>query len=249
MDSYTFKLRLIYYQNKLKQKYIDFLQNILDTKSNSFRIMNVQDCLQRITKPFQFETSQIPNEENVLEENISDVENIFVEGLRLDNLINLFSTESTYNNIDSNNIPQKLSFSTIKSKGSHNFGSKSIAYIDPSIDIENTIFIKNSIQQQIEIPHTTSQSLNQNKELTQNDIITILLTKRSKRNRSFQTDSNQTLIETYEANGSVYSIINWARQAKLDAEQKRAFEMIIGSFVLTFYDEAKRDNNRSARTR
>ena len=25
--------------------------------------------------------------------------------------------------------------------------------------------------------------------------------------------------------------------------------MIIGSFVLTFYDEAKRDNNRSARTR
>ena len=76
-----------------------------------------------------------------------------------------------------------------------------------------------------------------------------MLTKRSKRNRSFQTDSNQTLIETYEANGSVYSIINWARQTNLDAEQKRAFEMIIGSFVLTFYDEAKRDNNRSARTR
>ena len=85
--------------------------------------------------------------------------------------------------------------------------------------------------------------------MTQNDIITILLTKRSKRNRSFQTNSNQTLIETYEANGSVYSIINWARQAKLDAEQKRAFEMIVGSFVLTFYDEAKRDYNRSAHTR
>ena len=35
----------------------------------------------------------------------------------------------------------------------------------------------------------------------------------------------------------------------LDAEQKRAFEIIIGSFVLTFYDVAKIDNNRSARTR
>ena len=82
-----------------------------------------------------------------------------------------------------------------------------------------------------------------------NDIIKILLTKRSKRNRSFQTNSNQTLIETYEANGSVYSIINWTRQTNLDAEQKRAFEIIIGSFVLTFYNEAKRDNNRSAHTR
>ena len=76
-----------------------------------------------------------------------------------------------------------------------------------------------------------------------------MLTKTSKRNRTFQTDSNQTLVETYEANGSVCSIINWARQANLDAEQKRAFEIIIGSFVLTFYDEAKRDNNRSAHTR
>ena len=101
---------MIYNQNKLKQENIIFLQNILDTKSNSFRIMNVQDRLQRITKIFQFDTTQIPNTENVLEENISDEENNFVEGLRLDNLINLFSTESTYNNIDSNNIPQKLSF-------------------------------------------------------------------------------------------------------------------------------------------
>ena len=249
LDSYTQKLRLIYNQNKLKRKYIDFLQNIVDTKSNSFRIMNVQDRLQRITKPFQFDTTQIPNTTNVLEENISDEENNFVEGLHLDNLINLFSTESTHNNTDSNNIPQELSFSTIKSKGSHHCGSKNIAYIDPSIDIEKTILAKNSIQQQTEISHTTSQSLNQNKQLTQNDIITILLTKTSKRNRTFQTDSNQTLVETYEANGSVCSIINWARQANLDAEQKRAFEIIIGSFVLTFYDEAKRDNNRSAHTR
>ena len=71
----------------------------------------------------------------------------------------------------------------------------------------------------------------------------------SKRNRSFQTNSNQTLVETYEANGSVCSIINWARQAILDAEQQRAFETIIGSFILAFYDEAKIDNSRSANTR
>ena len=91
LDSYPQKLRLISNQSKLQPKRIDFLQNILDTKSNSFRIMNVQDRLQRITKTFQFDTTQIPNTENVLEENISDEENNFVEGVHLDNLINLFS--------------------------------------------------------------------------------------------------------------------------------------------------------------
>ena len=52
-----------------------------------------------------------------------------------------------------------------------------------------------------------------------------MLTKTSKRNRTFQTGSNQTLVETYEANGSVYSIIYWARQANLDTEQKQAFKI------------------------
>ena len=101
--------------------------------------MHAQDFLQRITKPFQFDTTEIPNTTNILEENMPDEENNFVEGLHLDNLINSFSTESTHNNIDSNNIPQNLSFSSLKSKGSHNCGSKNIAYIDPSNDIENTI--------------------------------------------------------------------------------------------------------------
>ena len=67
----------------------------------------------------------------------------------------------------------------------------------------------------------------------------MFLTKRSKRNRSFPTNLNQTLVETYEANGSVNTIINCARQANLDAKQKRAFEIIIGSFVLTFYIKQK----------
>ena len=82
------------------------------------------------------------------------------------------------------------------------------------------------------------QSSHQNQGHTHNDIVSILLTKKSKRYRSFQTNSNENFIETYQANGSVYSIINWVRQAKLDDEQKRAFGIIIGSFVLTFFNEA-----------
>ena len=51
--------------------------------------MHAQDCLQRITKPFQFDTTEIPNTANILEENMPDEENNFVEGLHLDNLIKL----------------------------------------------------------------------------------------------------------------------------------------------------------------
>ena len=86
LNSYTQKLHLI-----LKRKRIIFLQNIQYTKSNIFRIMNVQDRLQRITKTFQFDTTQIPNTSTFLDENISDEENNIVERVHLDNLINLFS--------------------------------------------------------------------------------------------------------------------------------------------------------------
>ena len=37
-----------------------------------------------------------------------------------------------------------------------------------------------------------------------------------------------------QANGSVQSIIDWAVKYKLDLKQRRVFEMIIGSFLLTF---------------
>jgi len=41
-----------------------------------------------------------------------------------------------------------------------------------------------------------------------------------------------------EANGSVHSIIDWAKKAKLDKEQRRAFEIFAGTFVLSFFDDA-----------
>ena len=67
-----------------------FLQNIQDTKSNSFRIMKVHDHLQQITNPFQFNTTQITSTTNVLEENVLDKEDNFLEGEELDTLITHF---------------------------------------------------------------------------------------------------------------------------------------------------------------
>ena len=106
--------------------------------------MIVQDHLQRITKLQQFDTTQITSTTNFLDKHISDEEDNFFEGVHLDNLIYSFSADSTCNNADRNNISQKLNFEYIKSKGSHECGSKDIAYINPNNHIEHTFLIENS---------------------------------------------------------------------------------------------------------
>jgi hypothetical protein len=48
----------------------------------------------------------------------------------------------------------------------------------------------------------------------------------------------------FEVNGSVESIFDWANAAGLDAWQKRSFETILSSFVLTFHNfEEEHDND------
>ena len=48
-----------------------------------------------------------------------------------------------------------------------------------------------------------------------------------------------------EANGSMDSILQWGLAAQLDPRQKRAFESIISSFLLTFHDFQQDDYNDS----
>jgi hypothetical protein len=43
------------------------------------------------------------------------------------------------------------------------------------------------------------------------------------------------------ATGTWQSIVHWGENAKLDAEQQTAFEMLVATYVLTFYDEARAD--------
>ena len=142
--------------------------------------MRVRDHLQRITNPFQFNTTQISSTTNAPEEDISDKEENFLEGEQLDTLINAFSTEIANNIITNNNIPQKLNLEYIKSKESHKCGSKDIAFIDPNNNNVNFNLFQNSNNQQLHITETALQITNQNQGHTHNDIVSILLTKNQK---------------------------------------------------------------------
>jgi hypothetical protein len=67
----------------------------------------------------------------------------------------------------------------------------------------------------------------------------MLITRTTRRRRTFQqvTKSNE-LVNVLEANGLVVSIIDWAQKAKIDRAQRRAMEVILGTFILTFYRDA-----------
>ena len=91
------------------KKHAAFLQNIQDTKYNSFKIIKVRDHLHRITNPFQFNTTKNTNTTNIPEEDESDDEENFLEGEQLDTLINSFSTEITNNFTANNKVPRKKS--------------------------------------------------------------------------------------------------------------------------------------------
>jgi hypothetical protein len=81
-----------------------------------------------------------------------------------------------------------------------------------------------------------NDDLQPQREPTRANITNVLLTRTSRWRRTFKeiTDSAEE-VDVLEANGSVKSIVDWARKAKLDERQRRAFEIITGTFVLTFF--------------
>ena len=49
-------------------------------------------------------------------------------------------------------------------------------------------------------------------------------------------------IQLCDANGSVKSIIEWGCKCNLDNHQRHAFEVITASFVLTYFKDARKNN-------
>ena len=78
---------------------------------------------------------------------------------------------------------------------------------------------------------------------TQRDIVS-LVSKTSRRRRTVkEITKNEEVVDVLEANESVRSIIDWAKKAKLDRGQRRAFEVFTGTFILSFFRDPATDGN------
>ena len=77
------------------------------------------------------------------------------------------------------------------------------------------------------------------------DIVSILLTKTNRRQKNImQIVKQAATIQLCDANGSAKSIIEWGCKCNLDNHQRRAFEVITASFVLTYsyFKDAGKNN-------
>jgi len=239
---YTEKLRMAIADGSIRDESFAYLRNMQDTRSNSFRIQRVEDDLQRNTKLMR--NTEGATYDIMEEENNNDETN----NHNLDELLDLLDDEvndhdELFEGTDTNqSLPQSISLKAIRNKGAERCGYNCLAGMKlNSVDCDGLFLeVDESLLQQTE---PEPEQLNDQDDAmpndvtpTQHDIVTVLVTKRTRRNRTFEEITKSTeIVNVLEANGSAKSIIDWAIKAKLDKGQRRAFEIITSTFVLTYY--------------
>jgi hypothetical protein len=255
-SSYTIRFCKAIEDGIIGESPLQFLQNVQDARVNCTRVLNTADSLERTTHAFK--PGDTVDEFDNFDDDKDQEEEEDLNGEMIDSFLELLQQEADEidrandllnGNRTSNTIPATHSVSGLRQRGSHKGGYESLAKM--SIN-------PNSNQHVFEMQEPTSQNgpadaeennpdspgnddLQPQREPTRADITNVLLTRTSQQRRTFKeiTDSAEE-VDVLEANGSVESIVDWARKAKLDELQRRAFEIITGTFVLTFF-QSKQD--------
>ena len=244
--SYTLQFREAVAGGIIDKAAQQFLQNLQDARSNGFRMSNSEDELQRKTKCFR-PTDHSPSDVETATDNVDD-EGLLptLQGQYLDNLLDLLEddapeveggtgeSESSYT---SGIIPATLTLDTLRRKGRANAGYESLASMCRSASAHNRIWESSPVLADAS-EHAADATGDSRESHTPNlrDLGRLLLTRTRRRVRNFyHVSTSAPPVTVLEANGSVASILDWAKRAGLDLGQKRAFEICVGSFVQTFY--------------
>jgi hypothetical protein len=244
-----------------------FLQNIQDCKSNSFRVTRVDDDLQRTTEPYR--TTAQDNDSatnNTAEDDPSDAHAV-MEGQRLDEVLALLDMEAAGDPVSESGdqessafltnggLPSSISVTAIRQKGAHKCGYECLADLSSTILPDTAPLVETQPADTPPQHNDTEQNagaenVNQQRTPSQRDIVSVLISRKSRRSRTFQEISTQNEpVDVLQANGSVRSIIDWAKKAGLDRGQRRAFEIITATFILTFFSDAASEELPPAATR
>ena len=131
-----------------------------------------------------------------------------------------------------------FTFETIRNNGRHNCGVD-VNLPTPQRTQDMIAAEVNFVRAPIVIHSDATDERSKNKpdSVHMKKLIEVTLTK-NKRVRTEVFERNPDA-EVVEANATVESILSWAEAAGLDPLQKRAFECIVASFLLSFCDEAQ----------
>lgn len=250
--------------NLRKQKAIKFLQNFQDCHYNCTRNSSRSngDELDRMTRKYRSQNrNTVEGEGDSIDSDDEDptqshIENCFFDEAELTELVGMLCPERSLDSNGNQSIPSHYLTKSIRDKGKFRCGYEHIALMDPheqprtgnSNNVDSTTSMTERFPW-LEIGGA-SDSGRMNDIDTQNNLVdpihnaTVpskeeifeIIVKRTERilrkDKLFRKN-----VSVVEANGSRDSIRMWSKEARLDLRQRAAFEIIIASFVLTFFEE------------
>ena len=236
-NSYTKKFRQVVAENKFDDTIFRFLQNLQDTKSNNLRSSLTDDDLQRHT--LLPSNTHLPYNANI---HSSDDDESTTSDVHLNDLLHLMEDVAQYISSETSpdNIYKPLTYNCfgIRNKGRWQCGFSKLPVLDGIKMPVVHNFVTTTSTQILDDSNQTETI--QRIPPTQRQLTQILITHQGREHRSFGDITGQhENVSVCKPNGSAKSIIDWARKSKLDKTQQRAFEIIAGSFVLSYYDTAE----------
>ena len=241
------------YRQALKTKaitprYLRILQNIQDAKANALRFKIQTDDLEKDTVSFSMDRNHIIYEDIVEEE---EVEEGNTTDETLNEIFELWDQEMTNqsNSGGHEEIPDNFCLKYLKNKGSLQSGYRNIACMITKNMLsmgDNLIEFANNDEQDYEDLDKGNQYEPNDEipKLKKKELCHVLFTRTKRRTLKVASFKNQCF-PLREANGTVESILDWSETLfHNDTAQKRAFEIIVGSFVLTYFTEEQIANDK-----
>ena len=233
--SYVKKFREAILNETIGPQQQRYLQNIQDAKANCLRCSSNEDDLQKRTNRY-IPADILFDLEMQEEEELNDA----LEGMALDGLLKLLNQgdDTEEPPTDSRTMPKTLQLKSLKDKGKHQAGSKNIAYMQKSTSETPEGAIEFQLDTTPDPNSDTEPETPSKNPPKKEDLVYLLIHKIHRRTTAVEgiSDVEESLLP--EANGSAKSIVRWAQALfHSDKDQRRAFEILTGSFVLTFYDE------------
>jgi hypothetical protein len=227
--SYVKRLHVAVENNELSLNWNSVLNHIQNVKNNC-AVEPPEDALETITSKFEKQQNRKEIPEND-EEQFNELDD------ELDELYEL-SKETENDEMDAfqRHILDKENISLISlcNQGPHKSGFEFVSNI--TIDdnaIESFLHYRQHLQSNISTPNNLLQS-----GRYYSNAETLLKVSASRKRRCVQSENNERHAFPI-ANGSVTSMLDWSKVAKLDTKQEQGFLSIVSTFVLTYYNDTK----------
>lgn len=224
-----------------REENVTFLQNIQDCAYNSLRYKLEKDDLARNTEAFvdpnmtQAERDQQEKEEEEEEEDESDPIDDILHELNGDDVHDPTDTDPAY----LRSKLQDLTFEQMRFRGKDGCGFDTeweVPFVPNGFDETKSVAFESSMGDAAGAENNEMPKETERFKYKIDDVVEVLFRKSTRRRRGKEVFPNNPRAKVHDATGNVRSIQEWAKAAKLDHIQKRAFLCVCAAFVLTFFD-------------